>query len=112
MASRIAEGHCRLLFSGLLQQGSCGVRVTHRYFLIKPEDFGEVERVRALDHSLFELPVDAESLQSRGLPAHGGADPVVAGTVGPGGGLVVDQQMAVRRVRPPLTSVVQPVQQQ
>ncbi|MFI2765031.1 hypothetical protein ACH5A3_40395 [Streptomyces echinatus] len=83
-----------------------------RGLLVEAEDLCEMEWVRALDHGLFELAVDAEFLQGRVLAAHRSADPVVAGAAGGVDGLVVDQQVEVRGVRPPAAPVLQPVQQQ
>lgn len=91
---------------------SCGVRVAHRGLLIESEHLGEVERIGPVGQGLFELPVDAEPLRRRVLPAHRGTDPVVADPAGLGGGLVVDQQVEMRGIRPPASPVLQPVQQE
>ncbi|MCW1100014.1 MULTISPECIES: hypothetical protein [Streptomyces] len=48
-----------MLFSGLFQQGSRVVPVTHRGLLVEPEDLREMEWIRPVGQGLFELPVNA-----------------------------------------------------
>ncbi len=79
---------CGAGLGGLFQEGPCGVRIAHRGLLVEAEDLGKVEWVRAVNHGLFKLSVDAEPLQGGVLSAHRRADPVVAGPAGGVGGLV------------------------
>lgn len=60
----------KVLFSGLIQQNSCGFRVAHRGLLAEPEDLGEMQWIRPVDQGLFEMPVNAEPFQGGVLSPH------------------------------------------
>jgi uncharacterized membrane protein len=63
-----------------------------------------------LSESLFELAVDAEPFEGSGEVAGGPGGPELAGRAEFDGGLLGDQQVGVRRVRPAAAAVVEPVQ--
>jgi hypothetical protein len=74
---RVEQISSKVLFSGLFQQGSCGVRVAHRGLLIEPEDLCEMQWVGPVGQGLVELPVDAEPFQGGVLSSYRSTDPVV-----------------------------------
>ncbi|MEU6672510.1 hypothetical protein [Streptomyces sp. NPDC046727] len=76
--------------------------------VFESEDFGEVERVGAVDEGFFKLAVDAKPFEGCGLAAKGGGDGDAADGASVQGGLLVDQQVRVGGVGPTPSPVLQP----
>ncbi|MEH0549082.1 hypothetical protein QA802_40285 [Streptomyces sp. B21-105] len=98
------------LFSGLIQQGLCGVHVADGGLLVDAENEGEVKGVGGVGQGFFELAVDVESLQGRGEVAGGPGGPELARRPEFDGRLLGDQQVWVGGARSAGSAVVEPVQ--